>query len=100
RDGADLRQPAGTVGIARTNSPIPPSGAAVSSVSTDGGAVGVAATGQEPNGLWLGVGLAAFLDAAPDAILAVDSVGTIRAVNNQAALLFGYAADSLIGRRV
>jgi PAS domain S-box-containing protein len=37
------------------------------------------------------------LEAAPDAILAVDNMGKIRMVNRQAQALFGYAREELIG---
>ncbi|MFO0618896.1 MAG: PAS domain S-box protein [Polyangiaceae bacterium] len=38
------------------------------------------------------------LDAAPDAMVIVDSSGTISYVNRQTELLFGYASDELLGK--
>ncbi len=43
---------------------------------------------------------ASMLDAAPDAILGVDALGTIVYVNEQAVRLFGYTRDELLGRPV
>jgi PAS domain S-box-containing protein len=40
------------------------------------------------------------LEAAPNGILAVDSAGRIRIVNNQLARMFGYQRDELIGQLV
>ncbi len=50
--------------------------------------------------LWRGVGVDAFLDAAPDGILTVDVDGTVRSANGRAGVLFGCDAGSLVGRRV
>lgn len=41
---------------------------------------------------------AAFLEAAPDAMVAVDRKGTIAAVNSQAEKLFGYSRAELLGQ--
>ena len=40
------------------------------------------------------------LDAAPDAMIIVDSSGTIIYANHHTAKLFGYASDELIGERI
>jgi PAS domain S-box-containing protein len=40
------------------------------------------------------------MDAAPDAMVAVDSSGVIRLVNRQTEVLFGYARHELVGRAV
>jgi PAS domain S-box-containing protein len=44
--------------------------------------------------------LRAILRATPDALVAVDGVGAVVFVNDQAALLLGWAADDLVGRPV
>lgn len=44
--------------------------------------------------------LAAFLDCPPDALIVVDSTGMMALVNTQAATLFGYDHDELIGQPV
>ncbi|MEZ5340069.1 MAG: PAS domain S-box protein [Acidimicrobiales bacterium] len=43
---------------------------------------------------------AAYLEAAPDAVIAVDGYGIITLVNHQAEMLFGYAAGELVGESV
>lgn len=43
---------------------------------------------------------AAYLAAAPDAILATDDSGQIILVNHQAQLLFGYGPDELLGQKI
>ena len=40
------------------------------------------------------------LDAAPDALIIIDAAGTVRFANRQAAALFGYSHDELIGQAV
>jgi PAS domain S-box-containing protein len=40
------------------------------------------------------------LEAVPDALVGIDQAGTIRFVNHQTELLFGYDRDDLIGRNV
>ncbi|MDZ7768383.1 MAG: PAS domain-containing protein [Woeseiaceae bacterium] len=40
------------------------------------------------------------LEAAPDAIIIVDSDGRIAIANNEAAVMFGYDRDQLIGQRI
>ncbi len=40
------------------------------------------------------------LDAAPDAMIIIDTSGSIRFVNRQVAALFGYAHDDLIGQPI
>src|SRR5258707_823220 len=42
----------------------------------------------------------ALVDAAPDALIVVDTSGSIRIANQQASTLFGYPRDELIGRSV
>jgi len=42
----------------------------------------------------------AALDAAPDAMIIIDSSGVIRLANRQVSALFGYAKDELIGKPV
>ena len=44
--------------------------------------------------------LICLLDAAPDAMLAIDEAGLIVLVNAQAERLFGYRREELIGRPV
>ena len=44
--------------------------------------------------------LIGLLDAAPDAIIAIDEAGLIVLVNAQAERLFGYRREELIGRPV
>ena len=41
-----------------------------------------------------------FLEIVPDAILAVNSEGTILQVNPQAEALFGYSSDELVGQKI
>ena len=41
-----------------------------------------------------------FLEAVPDAIVAVDSDGTILQINSQTEELFGYTRDDLLGQKV
>jgi PAS domain S-box-containing protein len=53
------------------------------------------AASRTPSG---GVLFATFLEALPDAIVAVVADGSILLVNSQAESLFGYARDELIGR--
>jgi PAS domain S-box-containing protein len=43
---------------------------------------------------------ASIIDAAADAIVAVDALGLIRRVNRATALIFGYSANELVGRPV
>lgn len=45
-------------------------------------------------------GTRALLDAAPDGIVVVDATGTILLVNAQAARMFGYDRDELLGKNV
>src|SRR5271166_5936513 len=40
------------------------------------------------------------LDAAPDAMIIIDAAGVIRFTNRQAAALFGYAHDEIIGQPI
>ena len=40
------------------------------------------------------------LDAAPDAMIIIDSAGIIRYANRQVTALFGYPHDDIIGREV
>jgi len=40
------------------------------------------------------------LEAVPDALVGMDSAGTIRFVNHQSELLFGYQRDDLVGKHV
>jgi len=42
----------------------------------------------------------ALLEGAPDALIIVDEAGRIQIANSQAALLFGYAVDELLGQPV
>ncbi len=42
----------------------------------------------------------ALLDSAPDAMVIVDDAGTIKLVNAQTELMFGYSRDDLLGRPV
>jgi protein-histidine pros-kinase len=49
---------------------------------------------------WNDEKLRAFLEAAPDAIVVVDDTGTILAVNELTARMFGYSRDALVRRRV
>src|SRR5689334_13088362 len=44
--------------------------------------------------------VATFLDYTPDALVVVDSVGTIVLVNTQMETLFGYERDALIGQPI
>jgi PAS domain S-box-containing protein len=49
---------------------------------------------------WLEVPTGALLDAAPDAMLVVDSAGRIRAANRLVTALFGYEIEEVVGQLV
>lgn len=49
---------------------------------------------------WSDAKIRAFLDAAPDAIVVVDDSGTILAVNELTARMFGYTREEMVKRRV
>jgi PAS domain S-box-containing protein len=72
----------------------------LSSIETAGGLLVSAAVRDITERVALEARFEGMLDAAPDAIVAVDSNGDIRLVNRQAESLFGYDRSELLGSKV
>ena len=73
---------------------------ALSSIRTDDGLLVSAAVRDVSDRLRTEVKYQGLLDAAPDAIIAVDAAGHIQLVNRQAEAMFGYDRAELVGRRL
>src|SRR5258708_4805100 len=72
----------------------------LSSIETSDGLLVSAAVRDISERLALEAKFEGLLDAAPDAIVAVDAAGDIRLVNRQAESLFGYDRSELIGGKI
>jgi PAS domain S-box-containing protein len=70
----------------------------LSSIETDEGVLVSAAVRDITDRKKVEAKFQGLLEAAPDAIVAVDEGGSIRLVNRQAEVLFGYSRDELIGQ--
>lgn len=70
--------------------------------TTQGGSGTVLTTGAraDPSHAWPPEQYRAFFEVAPDGIVVVDEEGTILLLNAQAEVLFGYARDEVIGKRL